>query len=912
MRILLLTFLLTITIFAQANVTVYVFAHSICGRPSGIVQANMQGGVPPYTYAWSNGATDAYVEGLMPGIYTVTVTDALNDQYTAQGEVLAQNSYGYSYFTSDLTMQCAGGPAMGWVYLGMDQLGVNPPITHPAYGPSPYSFNHPGLLDAYDVTSCYDPTGITYKLLTFDPLLAGTSPTVSYTDGNGCPGSFVVGLGLPVTWPTVQLVSAQASCQNMNSGSLTFSVNSMNTQWSTSVRWRKDGTTWVCGSEALFNGGQIAEHTLTNLGAGNYWLITTNDVLGFDHIPSVGQNFCRDSVLVTVPLDPIDCGRVVGRLYVDNNSNCVMNTGENRIPNAVLEFTPGPYYATTGSSGYYSITLPLGTYTITEQHPVYAQSCPASVTLTMGAQWSVNVGCAGGQPLDVQMALANGPARPGFDLHYSAQVTNLTDGSTGNTTVTMTLDPLLAYSFATPIPTSVSGNVITWSGNQFVMNQPFQTKSVRVHTTVPSDVTLIGSTLNTQVSVTTQNTDTDPTNNTAASAQIVTGSYDPNDKLARTTTGGGSAYYLDADEWIDYTLRFQNTGTDTAFTVVITDTLPATLDPATLQWGPLSHSGTSSLTGAGVVTFTFSNILLPDSGSNEAASHGFASFRIRPVSGLPVGTTISNEANIFFDFNPPVITDPQVLTTSLMPIRVPMKVFLGGAYDGGTGLMSDQLRADALLPVMEPYTALGYVATGTGPRFVLDGGLFHATGPDAIVDWVILELRNALIPSQVEASRFALVQRDGDVVDLDGVSAPGFETPAGSYYVAVRHRNHLGCMSATALPLSATSGLVNFTAMATNTWGTGARQIRNGTMVLWPGNVHWDDRVKYAGPVNDRDKVLVAIGGTVPTAVINGYATEDVNLNGQISYTGSENDRDPILTTIGGSVFTAVRVEQLP
>ena len=207
---------------------------------------------------------------------------------------------------------------------------------------------------------------------------------------------------------------------------------------------------------------------------------------------------------------------------------------------------PGPYYATTGSGGYYSTVLPLGTYTIAEQHPVYAQSCPASVTLTMGAQWSVNVGCAGGQALDVQMALANGPARPGFDLHYSAQVSNLTDGSTGNATVTMTLDPLLSYTSASPTPTSVSGNVITWSGNQFVMNQPFQSRGVHVHATVPPDVTLIGSTLNAQVSVTTQNTDVDLTNNTAASAQIVTGSYDPNDKLARTTNGNSNVYFLDA------------------------------------------------------------------------------------------------------------------------------------------------------------------------------------------------------------------------------------------------------------------------------------------------------------------------------------------------------------------------------
>ena len=137
MRTHLLTVLLTTATLVQANVTVYVFAHSICGRPSGIVQASMQGGVPPYTYAWSNGATDAYVEGLLPGIYSVTVTDALNDQYMAQGEVLAQTSYGIVSSSPDEMMHCAGGAAMSWVYLGMDQLGVNPPITSPTYGPAP-------------------------------------------------------------------------------------------------------------------------------------------------------------------------------------------------------------------------------------------------------------------------------------------------------------------------------------------------------------------------------------------------------------------------------------------------------------------------------------------------------------------------------------------------------------------------------------------------------------------------------------------------------------------------------------------------------------------------------------------------------------------------------------------------------
>ncbi|HMQ77770.1 MAG TPA: hypothetical protein PKE21_16880, partial [Flavobacteriales bacterium] len=71
-------------------------------------------------------------------------------------------------------------------------------------------------------------------------------------------------------------------------------------------------------------------------------------------------------------------------------------------------------------------------------------------------------------------------------------------------------------------------------------------------------------------------------------------------------------------------------------------------------------------------------------------------------------------------------------------------------------------------------------------------------------------------------------------------------------------------------------------------------------------------QVKYAGGGNDRDPILVRVGGTVPTNTANGYFPEDVNLNGQVKYTGSANDRDPILVNIGGSVPTAVRTQQLP
>ncbi|MBL0044609.1 MAG: T9SS type A sorting domain-containing protein [Flavobacteriales bacterium] len=154
----------------------------------------------------------------------------------------------------------------------------------------------------------------------------------------------------------------------------------------------------------------------------------------------------------------------------------------------------------------------------------------------------------------------------------------------------------------------------------------------------------------------------DLSNNSYTASEVVTGSYDPNDKIARTSTGwSDSQYFLDQDSWIDYTIRFQNTGTDTAFTVVITDTLEADLDMSIFEMGASSHPVEVTFRAGRLVKWTFNNILLPDSNVNEAASHGLVSFRIKPVLPLLPGTLISNTANIYFDFNEPVITEPSVL-----------------------------------------------------------------------------------------------------------------------------------------------------------------------------------------------------------------------------------------------------------
>jgi uncharacterized repeat protein (TIGR01451 family) len=134
------------------------------------------------------------------------------------------------------------------------------------------------------------------------------------------------------------------------------------------------------------------------------------------------------------------------------------------------------------------------------------------------------------------------------------------------------------------------------------------------------------------------------------------GAYDPNDKQG-FPRGAGPEHFIEPDTRLEYLIRFQNTGTDTAFNVAIQDTLSAWLDPATITPGASSHPYTWQLAQDGTLLFEFANIMLPDSNVNEPASHGFVKFGIDLRANTPLGTTIHNQAAIFFDFNAPIITN---------------------------------------------------------------------------------------------------------------------------------------------------------------------------------------------------------------------------------------------------------------
>ncbi|MBK9175274.1 MAG: putative Ig domain-containing protein [Flavobacteriales bacterium] len=255
-----------------------------------------------------------------------------------------------------------------------------------------------------------------------------------------------------------------------------------------------------------------------------------------------------------------------------------------------------------------------------------------------------------------------------------------------------------------------------------------------------------------------------------------------------------------------------------------------------------------------------------------------------------------------------------ILITGTNEVQVAARVALEGPYAVSTGLMNDNLRTLPSFPLTEPFTALGYAHVGGGGESVA-APVLSGTGSNAIVDWAVVELRSSGNPSTVVATRSALVQRDGDVVATDGSSAVSFPVAPGNYHVALRHRNHLGAMTAATVVLGASAAAVDFRSAALATYGTGARKSITGAFpvqALWAGDATFNGELKYVGEFNDRDPILLRIGGSVPTNTVTGYHPEDMNLDGTVKYVGDGNDRDPILQNIGGSVPTNTRTGQLP
>lgn len=174
-------------------------------------------------------------------------------------------------------------------------------------------------------------------------------------------------------------------------------------------------------------------------------------------------------------------------------------------------------------------------------------------------------------------------------------------------------------------------------------------------------------------------------------------------------------------------------------------------------------------------------------------------------------------------------------------VKVSPKVFLEGPFNAGAGEMSIGVNTANLLPTSEPYTALGiHTGTETTTAAVLTS--------NSIVDWVLVELRDAANPATIIATRAALLDNQGNVTDTDGVSPVDFTIAGGNYHVAVIHRNHLGIMTDNALALSALNSTVDLTTLPL--FGVNPTKVVNGVQVMWTGDSNTDYTINAADRSN--------------------------------------------------------------
>ena len=348
---------------------------------------------------------------------------------------------------------------------------------------------------------------------------------------------------------------------------------------------------------------------------------------------------------------------ITGTVFNDADGDGMKDVGEAAFTNAVIEAQPGSYLTAPDAAGSYVLPIDTGMFTMNGQDVLYHTITTAPANITLIASQIDSLNDIGYQAIpgiyDLVAHLTTMPARPGFDNNVYITVENIGTEPT-MAALDLTFDNVQTWVGSGLVPDTQIGNSATWTptiaaGGSWGI-------AVTLHTDA---VVPIGTPLAHTFTAIPGAQDTTPVDNTLAWTGFVVGAVDPNDKQVVPETLTPAE--LQAGGALEYTIRFQNTGTFAAERVIITDTLSNDLLWSTMDLVSSSHI-TEWYIHNGVLHFVMDPINLPDSTSDEPNSHGYVRFRMRPVNTLQNGDQILNVANIYFDFNAPVITVPAIFT----------------------------------------------------------------------------------------------------------------------------------------------------------------------------------------------------------------------------------------------------------
>lgn len=354
--------------------------------------------------------------------------------------------------------------------------------------------------------------------------------------------------------------------------------------------------------------------------------------------------------------------------FLDSNNNGSLDGGETSFNHGDFSYEINNsgtiQYGTNSYGGYYIFdadpnnSYNLG-YTINTNYSSYfsSQTNYNNITIPLGSgTHTYYFPITRLQPLnDIQVDLyPNGNPRPGFYYGNTIAYRNNGDQTISSGTITFTKSPLVTISNI-----SVSGTTPTPTGFTYNFNNlnPSEIRYLYVDMQVPTiPIVNLGDLITNSVTIEPIINDSFPLNNAATLSQIVVGSYDPNDKCE--SHGGKIALNeFSSNDYLTYTIQFENTGTANAEFIRVEDELNSLLNPNSVEMISSSHDYNLKRIGNKLIWFFYDINLPPSTSANPLLGHGFVQFKIKPNSGYSVGTIIPNKADIYFDYNPPIITN---------------------------------------------------------------------------------------------------------------------------------------------------------------------------------------------------------------------------------------------------------------
>ncbi|MBK6995431.1 MAG: T9SS type A sorting domain-containing protein [Lewinellaceae bacterium] len=615
-------------ISVQAEGNIFCF-----GLDDGVATADPMGGTAPYTYLWSNGETLQNLAGLSEGVYTVTVTDANGCSLVAGPIVLLEPSEIEISFTT--------------LYSNCESTVVAPNVVGGSGGYQ-FAWNN-GALDS------------------LTQFFSSGDYTLSVTDANGC----VVSANY-----TAQITSGYCSLLQGRVYQDTLENCQFDTEPSLSgwiLRAEGTGGTFygVSNSDGTYSIDVVTgDYTVFITPPNPLWIpcwpsipvgtVQVDDTLGGFDFPVKIDLTCP---VLTVDISSSNLRRCFStnyyqiqycntgtapaqNVYVTLDLDDFLAPLNSSLPyidlgNGLLRFEVGDL--DVGECGWFFLYVKVSCDAVLGQtHCTEAHIYPDDSCLPIDPQWS-------GASLRLSSECLTDSVRFHIENVGGGNMTNALEYIIIEDQVMLMSAPV-QLNAGELVTVSVPANGSSWR---------LEVEQVAFHPGESSPaVSVEGCT--TETTFSTGFVTQFPTDDADAFIDIDckenTGSYDPNDKQA-FPKGYGTQHYIRPSTPLEYQIRFQNTGNDTAFTVIIVDTLSAWLDPATVRPGSSSHPYSWDLTGEGVLSFLFENILLPDSNVNEPASHGFVKFTIDHEAAAPLETVIENTAEIYFDFNDAIVTN---------------------------------------------------------------------------------------------------------------------------------------------------------------------------------------------------------------------------------------------------------------